>query len=134
MRSVSSGRRCDAHRQRSVRVRSLTYATPTVPPSARDESLGDPRGIAWRSDGTRAFVTAILNGTLAGAKFTPDDVFGLMIPDAVPGVPSEVLRPKNTWADPAAYDAKAKDLAGRFRANDGKYDITDAVRAAGPMV
>ncbi|MCZ6834816.1 MAG: phosphoenolpyruvate carboxykinase (ATP), partial [Planctomycetota bacterium] len=89
-------------------------------------------GHRFKLEWTRAFVTAILDGTLSGATFTPDDVFGLPIPDAVPGVPSEVLSPRNTWADKDAYDTKAKDLAGRFRANDEKYEITDEVRAAGP--
>lgn len=81
---------------------------------------------------TRAFVTAILNGTLAKAKFTPDAVFGLPIPDAVPGVPGEVLQPRNTWKDHAAYDGMAKKLAQGFRDNDKKFEMPDAVRAAGP--
>ena len=83
---------------------------------------------------TRAFVSAILDGTLRTAKFEPDDIFGLHLPDSVPGVPSDVLHPRNTWADAAAYDAKAKELAGLFRGNDARYEITDNVRAAGPNV
>ncbi|MFN7020115.1 MAG: phosphoenolpyruvate carboxykinase (ATP) [Phycisphaerales bacterium] len=81
---------------------------------------------------TRAFVTSILNGTLAGARFSPDAIFGLPIPDAVPGVPSEVLNPRNTWKDGAAYDAMARKLAAGFRENDRKFEMSDAVRAAGP--
>ncbi|MBN8645094.1 MAG: phosphoenolpyruvate carboxykinase (ATP) [Planctomycetes bacterium] len=81
---------------------------------------------------TRAFVSAILNGTLRNAKCTPDPVFGLPIPEKVDGVPSEVLHPRNTWKDGAAYDAKAKELAKKFRDNDKKFDMPDAVRNAGP--
>ena len=81
---------------------------------------------------TRAFVTAILNGSLAKAEFTPDPVFGLPIPKAVPGVPSEVLQPRGTWKDGPAYDAQAQKLAKLFRENDAKFDMPEAVRAAGP--
>ncbi len=91
-------------------------------------------GSRFKLPWTRAFVTAILNGTLAEANFTPDDIFGLPIPHEVLGVPRDVLHPKTTWKDKAAYDEMAKDLASRFRGNDEKYDITDAVRAAGPKV
>ncbi|MCW5764735.1 MAG: phosphoenolpyruvate carboxykinase (ATP) [Phycisphaeraceae bacterium] len=83
---------------------------------------------------TRAFVTAILNGTLRNAKFTPDPVFGLPLPDRVEGVPSEVLNPRNTWKDGAAYDAQARKLAQGFRDNDKKFDMPEAVRAAGPRI
>ena len=82
---------------------------------------------------TRAFVTAILDGSLRSAKFVKHPIFGLQMPTAVEGVPTEVLDPRNTWADKAAYDLKAKDLATRFRANDAKFAITDEVRAAGPI-
>jgi len=81
---------------------------------------------------TRAFVTAILNGSLAGAKFTPDEVFGLPLPENVPGVPTEILKPRNTWKDGAAYDAQAKKLAKLFRDNDATMDLPAEVRAAGP--
>jgi phosphoenolpyruvate carboxykinase (ATP) len=43
-----------------------------------------------------------------------------------------VLDPRNTWADKAAYDAMAKDLATRFRGNDAKYTLSEGVRKAGP--
>ena len=48
--------------------------------------------------------------------------------------PSEVLDPRKTWADGAAYDTMATELANKFKANDQKYDMTDAVKAAGPTV
>jgi phosphoenolpyruvate carboxykinase (ATP) len=83
---------------------------------------------------TRAFVTAILDGSLAKAKFTPDEIFGLPLPDAVAGVPAEVLHPRKTWKDAAAYDAQAKKLAKQFRDNDATFDLPDAVRKAGPRV
>ncbi len=81
---------------------------------------------------TRAFVSAILNGTLRNAKFSPDPIFGLPLPDQVAGVPSEVLNPRNTWKDGNAYDTKAKELAQRFRDNDKKFDMPQPVRSAGP--
>ena len=81
---------------------------------------------------TRAMVTAILNGSLRSAKFTPDPVFGLPLPDKVEGVPSEILNPRNTWKDGATYDTKARELAKKFRENDKKYDMPTDVRAAGP--
>ncbi len=90
--------------------------------------VGSRFKLAW----TRAFVTGILNGSLRKASFVAHPVFGLEMPTAVAGVPSEVLDPRNTWKDRAAYDAKAADLAKRFRENDAKFTLSDAVRAAGP--
>lgn len=81
---------------------------------------------------TRAMVTAILNGSLKDAPTEADPIFGLHIPTTVPGVPSEVLSPRNTWSDGSAYDDKAKDLAERFRANASNFELTDEVREAGP--
>jgi phosphoenolpyruvate carboxykinase (ATP) len=66
---------------------------------------------------SRALVNAALDGTLAAGEFEKDAVFGLDIPKACPGVPAEVLNPRNVWADKAAYDATAKDLVVRFRKN-----------------
>ncbi len=95
---------------------------------------GGPYGVGSRFKlaYTRAMVTAILDGSLRKAKFTADPIFGLSLPDSVPGVPSEVLTPRNTWKDKSAYDAKAKELAASFRANAAKFDLSEAVKAAGP--
>jgi len=97
---------------------------------------GGPYGVGARFKlaYTRAFVTAILDGSLANATYAPDEIFGLQLPDAVPGVPSEALRPRNTWKDGAAYDAQAKKLAKAFRDNDATMNLPDHVRAAGPRV
>ncbi|MCL4209369.1 MAG: phosphoenolpyruvate carboxykinase (ATP) [Phycisphaeraceae bacterium] len=97
---------------------------------------GGPYGVGerFKLKYTRAFVTAILNGSLRAATFTPDEIFGLPIPTDVPGVPRDVLHPRHTWKDKQAYDAKAKQLASLFRKNDAQYEITPAVRAAGPRV
>ena len=72
-------------------------------------------------------------GRLAGdgVEFRREPFFGLMIPDAVPGVPAEVLDPRQAWADKAAYDAVARELVARFEANFAAFgDIMgDDVRA-----
>ncbi|GAB3846069.1 phosphoenolpyruvate carboxykinase (ATP) [Hymenobacter terrigena] len=70
---------------------------------------------------TRAMITAALNGQLNDVKFTKHPVFGMMVPGAVPGVPTEILDPRNTWADKEAYDKTASDLAEKFVENFKKY-------------
>jgi phosphoenolpyruvate carboxykinase (ATP) len=83
---------------------------------------------------TRAMVDAALSGKLDGVKYQPDAVFGLEIPAAVPGVPGELLTPRGTWPDAAAYDAQAKKLAEMFRKNFAGYaaGVPANVAAAGP--
>ena len=83
---------------------------------------------------TRAIVDAIHDGTLADAPTTPDPVFGFDVVTRCPGVPDEILRPRETWADASAYDATASRLAGLFRENFNNYaDAASAeVLAAGP--
>ena len=70
---------------------------------------------------TRAIIDAIHGGELSDANFQHDEVFGLAIPDAVPGVPSELLNPRDVWADKDAYDATARKLAGMFVKNFEKF-------------
>ncbi|MCA9290966.1 MAG: phosphoenolpyruvate carboxykinase (ATP) [Phycisphaerales bacterium] len=97
---------------------------------------GGPYGVGsrFKLKYTRAFVTAILDGSLRNATYDTHPIFGLHMPTTAPNVPSDVLNPRHTWSDKTAYDAKATDLARRFRENDAKYAIADAVRAAGPSV
>ena len=83
---------------------------------------------------TRAMIRAALSGTIADASLVADPIFGLRVPQAVPGVPIEVLNPRATWADTKAYDAQAGKLAGMFRENFKRYgdQIGDDVKAAAP--
>jgi phosphoenolpyruvate carboxykinase (ATP) len=82
---------------------------------------------------TRAMVRALLSGKLDDVTTSADPVFGLHIPSAVPDVPAEVLTPRRTWKDAAAYDAQAAKLAEMFRKNFEKFGNVDAsIRDAGP--
>ena len=83
---------------------------------------------------TRAMVTAALNGTLDDTEFVHDDRFNLEVPTSVAGVPSEILIPRNTWADKDAYDRQADELAQMFLKNfSEKYpNMPEAILAAGP--
>jgi phosphoenolpyruvate carboxykinase (ATP) len=97
---------------------------------------GGPYGTGRRMNlaYTRAMLREALSGRLKGAATEPDPVFGVAVPEAVEGVPANVLKPRRTWADPAAYDAQAARLAGLFRANFEKYSagVGAAVKSAGP--
>jgi len=80
---------------------------------------------------TRAMVNAALDGRLGGTPFEKEPFFGLSIPVAVPGVPKEVLNPRNAWSDKTKYDAAAKRLAGLFSENFKQFEgqDSDGVRA-----
>lgn len=84
---------------------------------------------------TRALLNAALDGSLNKSEFETEGYFGLAIPKSCESVPSEILNPKNTWKDKNAYDAKAKDLAGRFKEAFKQYEpyVTDEVKKAGPI-
>ncbi|WP_026693587.1 phosphoenolpyruvate carboxykinase (ATP) [Peribacillus kribbensis] len=70
---------------------------------------------------TRAMVQAALEGELNSVATAKDKIFGLEVPVHVPGVPEEVLQPSKTWADPAAYERKARELAEKFKENFKKF-------------
>jgi phosphoenolpyruvate carboxykinase (ATP) len=99
---------------------------------------GGPYGTGERMpiDHTRSMVRAALSGALDDVPTEVDPVFGLEVPTACPGVPTEVLRPRDTWADRDAYDRQAAALARMFAENFGAYadGVPDAVRAAGPKI
>jgi phosphoenolpyruvate carboxykinase (ATP) len=83
---------------------------------------------------TRAIIDAIHSEKLADARTVPDPVFGVGVVTECPGVPKEVLTPRETWADKAGYDATAKKLARLFIANFKGYEggASAEVRAASP--
>jgi phosphoenolpyruvate carboxykinase (ATP) len=85
---------------------------------------------------SRAVVRAALSGALRDGPFATDPVFGFEVPQRCPGVPDQVLQPRNTWSDSAAYDAMARKLAGLFTENFREYEdrASEEVRAAGPKV
>jgi phosphoenolpyruvate carboxykinase (ATP) len=91
-------------------------------------------GSRIRLDHTRRMVRAALGGELAGVPTRTDPVFGVEVPEHVEGVPDELLDPRRTWADPAAYDAQAGKLADMFVKNFAQFEaeVTPAVVEAGP--
>jgi phosphoenolpyruvate carboxykinase (ATP) len=95
---------------------------------------GGPYGVGKRMDipYTRAMVDGAVEGTLAQVEFEVEPTFGLTIPKTCPGVPSNLLNPRNAWADKAAYDRAAADLCERFARNFEQFDAPQEVRAAGP--
>ncbi len=97
---------------------------------------GGPYGVGRRMEigVSRAVVSAALSGALDAARFTPDPVFKVMVPEECPGVSRELLKPRQTWSDRAAYDAKARELATLFKKNFEQYaaECSPEVRGAGP--
>ncbi|MFN2400094.1 MAG: phosphoenolpyruvate carboxykinase (ATP) [Gemmatimonadaceae bacterium] len=97
---------------------------------------GGPYGVGKRMklSYTRAMVRAALEGALDDVATAPDPVFGLAVPVAVPGVPAEVMRTRDSWEDTSAYDAQARKLAGMFAKNFEQFsaNVDESVRKAGP--
>jgi phosphoenolpyruvate carboxykinase (ATP) len=85
---------------------------------------------------TRAMITAALEGALDHVEYETHEVFGLRMPKSCPNVPYELLNPRNTWKDKAAYDVKANELADKFIKNFEKYKefASDEILAAAPKV
>jgi phosphoenolpyruvate carboxykinase (ATP) len=99
---------------------------------------GGPFGVGARMDInlTRAIVNATLSGGLEGVEYIEDTTFHILIPRQCPGVPAEVLLPRNTWDDKNAYDVRAQRLADDFAAHFdkayGNKNIDPAVAAQCP--
>ena len=99
---------------------------------------GGPYGVGHRISiaYTRAMVHAALGGELEGVPMVTDPVFRLRVPTACPAVPAEVLQPRSTWADPAAYDAQARKLARMFAENFRTFadGVSPEILAAAPRI
>ena len=84
---------------------------------------------------TRAIIDAIHSGALETVEWTTDSAFGLSIPTSCPGVPDEILAPRNTWSDQAAYDTSAARLAALFHRNFENFSdaASQEIRDAAPQ-
>jgi len=84
---------------------------------------------------TRSMIKAALDGELTNAEFEEHPIFKILIPKECPGVPSEILDPRNTWGDKEAYDAKALELAEKFNENFKKFkNVSDSIVEAAPRL
>ncbi len=83
---------------------------------------------------TRGILDAIHSGALAKAAAKRDPVFGFDVPTTCPGVPPEMLAPRNAWTDKSSHDATARRLAGLFKENFRTYEAgaSAETKAAGP--
>ena len=99
---------------------------------------GGPHGVGSRMKlpYTRRMVKAALAGELDDVATVVDPVFGLEIPTAIDGVPDEILVPRKTWSDPAAYDEQAQSLAKMFIESFEEFadGVSDEIKAAAPKV
>lgn len=84
---------------------------------------------------TRTMVRAAIEGKLNDAKTVQDPIFGLHMPVEIPGVPAEVLNPRNTWENGEAYDKEANTLAALFHENFKKFGTVseDITKKGGPI-
>jgi phosphoenolpyruvate carboxykinase (ATP) len=98
---------------------------------------GGPYGTGHRMNiaHTRNMVRAAINDELEGVETVLDPIFRVAVPVSVPGVPDEILVPRNTWADTDAYDEAARRIAAMFHANFAKYadGVSEGIRNAGPI-
>lgn len=85
---------------------------------------------------TRKIIDAIHSGELEKVQYSNLPIFNFKVPQACPGVDSNILLPKNTWTDKSGYDSELKKLAGMFQKNFKKYQdkATDEVVNAGPVL
>ncbi|MCH8327342.1 MAG: phosphoenolpyruvate carboxykinase (ATP), partial [Candidatus Marinimicrobia bacterium] len=84
---------------------------------------------------TRTIISAILDGSIENSSFEEDPVMGTLVPVKLPGVDSHILRPRNAWPDPVAYDDSARELAGKFIENFKKYAADHAeLQQSGPKL
>ena len=135
----ASARRSCRSRRPSTRACSARSSTSTARPSGSSTRAGraarSARATACRSRRRARCSTPRSPAGSTTSTYRADEVFGFEVPVAVPGVDGALLDPRSTWRDPAAYDAKARELAAMFRENFEQVRRrrrADAVAAAGP--
>lgn len=99
-------------------------------PASGEGKLGSRMKLKY----TRAMVTAALNGDFDNVEYKHDDIFNLDVPQTCPNVPSEIMNPRDTWEDKAAYDVSARKLAKMFADNFAKKypNMPKNIAEAGP--
>ena len=98
--------------------------------------MAEQRGFLASFDFLDSIVDAIHGGALRDVPTERDPVFGFDVPTRCPGVPDEIMIPRNTWDDPDAYDEQRRKLAERFRKNFETFEdgSSDEIREAGPTI
>ncbi|MRR33793.1 phosphoenolpyruvate carboxykinase (ATP), partial [bacterium] len=88
-------------------------------------------GSRIRIDHTRAMISAALEGGFDSIPFVTEPCFGLSIPCACPGVPSEILAPRTVWPDKNSYDETAGMLVENFKCNFKQFEglVEDKITA-----
>ena len=99
---------------------------------------GGPAGVGKRMNlaYTRAMVTAAIEGDMETVAYDLDPIFNVYVPQMCPNVPGNILKPRNTWSDPEAYDRQAGELAELFNENFTKFsdDMPEEIIKAGPRL
>ena len=99
---------------------------------------GGPFGLGSRMEirYTRTLLNAALTGSLGKVTMRIDPIFGFQVPSEAPGIPSEILNPRNTWPNPSDYDIQAKKLAILFHNNFEQFKDKSSknILAAAPRI
>ncbi len=84
---------------------------------------GGPYGVGERFPIkiTRQIIRSIQKTGLKGFAMKKDPIFGLEIPNEIPGVDSSALNPRNTWKNGDEYDKKATDMVKSFEQAMSKF-------------
>jgi phosphoenolpyruvate carboxykinase (ATP) len=117
---------------------SACFGAPFMMRQVNTGWTGGPYGVGKRMEiqYTRALLNAALGGILNDVEMYEDPIFGFQVPVSIPGVPADILNPRNTWEDKSDYDSQAKKLARLFEKNfeQFKENVPEHVIGAGPRV